>query len=131
MAEVFFNDLCEQRHLPMRAGSAGLNVVLDEATPEAILAVDEYGADLSTHRSQQLNESMVNVADVIFTMTESQTRSIKRIFPTAGVKTFTLLEFAGGSGDIRDPYGYPLDVYRQCARQIWEAVNNSLEKLRS
>jgi protein-tyrosine-phosphatase len=130
MAEAFFNHLAGQKQLPMRARSAGLYPVLDFATQEAVIVGREYGVDLSAHRSRRLDRMMAANAGIILTMTSEQQREIERAYPTASGKTFTLLEFAGESGDIADPYGQGLAVYRRCAQQIWAAVEKGVERLK-
>jgi len=122
MAEAFFNHLAEHEKLPVRATSAGLYPVLDDAAAEAVIAAREYGVDLSPHRSQPLSSTVVHEADLILTMTREHRRHTERFFPAAQGKMFTLLEFIGEKGDIEDPYGQGLAVYRQCAQHIWKAV---------
>jgi protein-tyrosine-phosphatase len=129
MAEAFFNHVAEPQKLPVRADSAGLHPVLDDATEEAIIASREYSVDISSHHSQRLSQVMVQQATLILTMTAEHRRQVERVFPAARGKTFTLREFVGESGDIEDPYGQGLVVYRRCAQQIWAAVEKVVERL--
>ena len=40
--------------------------------------------------------------------------------PLAKGKVYTLLEYAGSSGDISDPYGGDLEEYEEVAQEIYE-----------
>ena len=129
LAEAFFNYLAEQKKLATHAVSAGLYPVLDHATGEAFIAANEYGINISSHRSRQLSQAMVQEADLILTMTREHKRCVEKFCAAAQGKTFTLPEFIGESGDIDDPYGQGLTVYRQCAQQVWAAVEKVVESL--
>ncbi|RMG45618.1 MAG: low molecular weight protein arginine phosphatase [Acidobacteria bacterium] len=129
MAEAFFNALAERRGLPVRARSAGLSPVLDRVTEVAARVAGEYGVDLRGHRSRPLHRADVAQADLILTMTEGQRRLIEELFPEARDKTFTLLAYVGERGDIADPYGESLAVYRRCAERIWNGVERVIASL--
>jgi protein-tyrosine-phosphatase len=130
MAEAFFNRLAGERELPLRAESAGLYPVMDQATEEAIEAASAYGVDLFGHQSRQLSEALVSEADLILAMTEMHTIQIEDRFADARGKTFTLLGFIGENGNIADPYGQSLAEYRRCAHRIWAAVEKVVDRLR-
>ncbi len=129
MAEAFFNALAARRGLPARARSAGLSPVLDRATEIAARVAGEYGVDLHGHRSQPLDRASVARADLILTMTGEQRRWVEKLFPEAQGKTFTLLGYVGERGDIADPYGESLAVYRECAERIWSGVERVIASL--
>jgi len=44
-------------------------------------------------------------------------------------KTWTLKEYAGGNGDIFDPFGGTIDTYITCAKEISSLVEDVLPKL--
>ena len=44
-------------------------------------------------------------------------------------KTFTMGEFAGGSGDISDPFGQGINTYLQIADELSEAIDKIIPKL--
>ncbi|OLN24171.1 low molecular weight phosphatase family protein [Domibacillus antri] len=71
--------------------------------------LSEKGIDLQ-HSSAQLTEELVEWADLILTMTASHKQTIDIHFPHVKEKTYTL---KGAHGDVIDPFGGPVEVYRQ------------------
>ncbi|WP_342508457.1 low molecular weight protein arginine phosphatase [Sporosarcina sp. FSL K6-2383] len=68
-------------------------------------------------------------ADVVLTMTEGHKAELLYRYPTMREKTFTLksfVEFEPG-GDVQDPYGGSLDIYRQTFSEL-SAVMDRLEQ---
>jgi protein-tyrosine phosphatase len=62
-------------------------------------------------------------ADIILVMTTGTKAGLPQN------KTFTLKEFAGGSGDISDPYGQGVAVYLQVADEIAAAMDRIITKI--
>jgi len=88
------------------------------ASEEASLVMAEYGLDLGRHRSRELNRYLITEADMIITMTAAQKQVILTAMPEAAAKVFTLPEYAREEGDVLDPYGADVDVYRRTAAAI-------------
>lgn len=65
------------------------------ATPEAIAAAAELGADLQPHRACPLTPELAREADLILTMTRMHKKDVERLVPEARGRTFTLKEYAG------------------------------------
>jgi protein-tyrosine phosphatase len=96
--------------------SAGLSAPPGgRAAAEAAQAMQELGLDLGQHESQPLSERIVRFADVIITMTRSHRDAILEHFPDAEPRVHTI---SRGMGDVADPIGGPLDLYRRCAEQL-------------
>jgi tRNA threonylcarbamoyl adenosine modification protein (Sua5/YciO/YrdC/YwlC family) len=85
------------------------------ASPNAVAAVAEWGADLGGHESQPVTEALVRQADVILAMTAAHREALVAQFPGAGGRVAVL---APDRQDVLDPIGGPLETYRACARQI-------------
>jgi protein-tyrosine phosphatase len=81
------------------------------------------------HVSSLLTEQQVEWATYILTMTVGHKANVVATFPSAHVKTFTLKEFAGGFGDVSDPYGGSLSVYQQTFEELKQLIEKSLHKL--
>jgi protein-tyrosine phosphatase len=81
------------------------------------------------HQSSLLTEQQVEWATYILTMTSGHKANIVATFPSAQAKTFTLKEFAGGSGDVSDPYGGSLSVYQKTFEELKQLIEKSLHKL--
>ena len=100
--------------------SAGL-YALDEtpATPHAIAAAAEVGADLSDHRARSVTRAMAEEADRIYVMTRSQADALAHMGADLGEKV-AVLDPAGE--DIADPYGGDLTAYLHARRRIEAAI---------
>ena len=68
-------------------------------------------------------------ADLILTMTEEQKRLVRAQVDTAEGAVYTLGEFAGDGGDIRDPVGQDEARYRATRDEIKRRLEASLERL--
>jgi protein-tyrosine-phosphatase len=114
--------------------SAGVGAVDGmRASSEALEILRDEGIDFSRHRSMVLTREMVNRADRIFTMTSAQKNFILANFPEAEGKVWLIHEYAFGSdtGDICDPYGQGIDIYRLAADEIQNALRNIIINLHS
>ena len=96
------------------------------AASEAIEVMSEAGIDLRTHSSQSVTPQIINFADVILTMTNGHRAAIVNRWPHLEKKTFTVRR---DNGDISDPIGGPVEIYRQCAEQIRENLVQWVESL--
>lgn len=93
---------------------------------EAVVVMEEKSLDLATHASQPLTEKLVRHADVILTLTNGHRQAILRRWPDAASRTQTLRP---DGGDISDPIGGPVTIYRECAEQIESALRERIEQL--
>ena len=96
------------------------------ASPEAVDVMKEAGGDISSHASQPFVDKLANDADLILTLTNVHRDAILRTWPQVETKTRTL---RSDGGDIGDPIGAPLEVYRKCAAQIEQALQQRLEEI--
>ncbi|QDS98374.1 L-threonylcarbamoyladenylate synthase [Adhaeretor mobilis] len=111
----------------LRIGSAGVAASPGSAaSPEAVDVLKGQGMDISGHRSQPLVQDLVNEADLILTLTNVHREAILRTWPQADSRTKTLRV---DGGDVSDPIGAPLDVYRRCAAQIEQALGERVEEI--
>ena len=96
--------------------SAGLAAVSGgRPSPEAVAVMEEMGLALSHHESQPLTGQLVRHADLILTMTASHRQAIVSRWPEAAARTQLLRH---DEGDVCDPIGGSVEVYRQCAMQL-------------
>ncbi len=96
------------------------------ASPEAVDVMDERGLDLSDHASRPLDDAVMNVADLVLTMTRGHRAAILAAWPEMHQRVFTLRR---DGGDISDPVGMSVEVYRGCAEQIEQELVKWLEAL--
>jgi len=78
---------------------------------------------LASHKAKKLTPELVERADLILVMGARK----KGGLPPG--KTWTLKKYAGGSGDIADPFGGNLNVYLKCAQEISSALEAIVPKL--
>lgn len=92
------------------------------ATPQGVTAVRELGADLSKHRSRPLSVELIHQADFIFAMGKGHAHTVRALVPAAAAKLQTL----NPDGDIEDPIGSDLSVYKQLATQLQMLIEQRL-----
>jgi len=136
MAEVMMRQLvaeklgCTVEELDQRGvlvASAGIAAAPGcGPSAEAVRVMKEKSLCLANHASQPLTEKLVRHADVILTMTGGHRQAILRRWPDAASRTQTLCPDAG---DISDPIGGPLSVYRTCAEQVESALRERINEL--
>jgi tRNA threonylcarbamoyl adenosine modification protein (Sua5/YciO/YrdC/YwlC family) len=96
--------------------SAGISAQAgSRAAAEAVQTMQARGLDLTQHESQPLSDRIVRFADVIVTMTRGHRDTILEHFPDAEPRVHLI---SRGRGDVADPIGGPLDLYRRCADQL-------------
>ena len=94
------------------------------ATAEAQHATTKYGVDLADHRSRKLTERLINATDMLFCMTQSHVAAVKRLGKAAAEKARPV----DADGDVPDPIGGGVGVYRKTAAQLRRALRNLLEE---
>lgn len=114
MAEGIFRAEGGEEKLGLKASSAGLFAQDGmSATPFAVDAVKELGADISMHRARQLTTEIVENATYLVCMTAAHYDRLLQTWPQAEEKTFMLMK-----RDVSDPFGGDLQTYRRCAAQL-------------
>ena len=93
----------------------------------AVTVMQEKGLDLSEHFSQPVTARLVQHADLILTMTRSQRDALISHRPEAASRTHVL---STDEQDVSDPVGGSIDVYRECAEQIYGNLLNRLESFK-
>ncbi len=106
----------------------------DPASENAVAAMKEIGLDVGAHRARPLTADVLEGADLVLTMTTRHKQEVLSRHPGLHAEVMTLNEFAGLSGEIGpdtpDPFGGPLDVYRETAKHIGLAVARVVERIR-
>ncbi len=112
--------------VPIVALSAGIASGGGPASPQAIEAMSEYGLDLTNHQSCAVTEKEIESADVILAMTRSHRQAIISRWPGVADKTHLL---SGNGEDVSDPFGGPVQLYRECAEKIDDYLDRWIERL--
>ncbi len=84
---------------------------------QADAVMREMGLEISEHASQPITGRLAQFADVILTMTNGHREALVAHWPMLETRTHTVRR---DGADVSDPIGAPIEVYRNCAKQIDE-----------
>ncbi len=87
---------------------------------------EDYATSLDRHAAQSVTPALVRVADLILTMGRSHRAALLAQFPEAAERV-ELLRPDGG--DVADPFGGSVEVYRACACVIAAAIRERLPEM--
>lgn len=124
MAEAIFKDIIIEKGINENYEVSSAGVYAFDGDPAAYQAIEvmknEFGIDIKFHRAKVLDDTDVENADIILTMTKRHKDMIIDIFPKASGIVHVLKEFTGAKGDsdIIDPFGQDYDAYKKCANEI-------------
>lgn len=110
-----------------KVASAGVAAIDGEpASEEAVVACREIGLDLRQHGSQPVTRELMETSRWVVVMTETHREVLSRRFPEfhARIRTLKSFGFSKDFGDIPDPIGGSLDVYRTARNQIESALSD-------
>lgn len=96
-----------------------------KATRQAAEAVSELGSDLSNHRSRPLSVELIHQADMVLAMSRDHAAAVMSLVPSASEKVALL----DPSGDIDDPIGSDLSVYRSLAGKMQGYIDQHIQNL--
>ncbi len=96
------------------------------ASAGALDVLEEWSIDAGPHRSRMLTRELVDAATLILVMTEQHMKDVLSAFPKARGRVFLLKSFgtSGQGGDISDPIGLPVNVYRRVRDEIDAAISD-------
>jgi len=89
------------------------------ASREAVELLRERGVDLSQHLSRPVTSEMLSESDHVFAMTESHLAVLEEARPDL---TGRMQLVTRNGRDISDPIGGGVEVYRQCADELTDAI---------
>ena len=105
--------LADRGYVVLSAGVAAMPG--DAPSGPAVDVAREFGADLAGHRSRSVTPQMLDRATAVVTMTRAHAVALAQRFPGVGPPPVSL---CGDDGDLPDPIGGDLPVYRACAGAI-------------
>ena len=125
LAEGLFKKYLKDNNITdIEVSSAGVGVFPgDEVSINSILVAGSRGIDISSHRARNINPEHLMTTDLFFCMSDSHKQVLLRHCDESKIVVL----------NIADPYGRPLEVYEECAKQleskfpeIIEKINNSI-----
>jgi len=104
------------------------------ATDKAIAAAkDIYNVDILKHRATNVRDSKIKEMDIILCATYSHKVMVQHLYPEIADKVYTMKEYANGidtkDKDIKDPWGYTMQVYINCVKEIYEVILEIINKI--
>lgn len=130
MAAEILKKMAKERNLDIEVDSAGIFAFEDQsASDNAISVLRREGIELQSHKAKRLDKRLITEADLIITMTESHRDAILKFMPATESKTYTLNGFIEKPGDILDPFGCSVEVYRQTLDEIKDSLSILLDKI--
>ena len=96
------------------------------ASEHAMTALAERGVPLEGHASSPALEALVAAQDRVYCMTSGHRDALLSVLPPAAADAVELLDPEGG--DVPDPFGGSLDVYRRTADAISAMVDARLDQ---
>lgn len=104
----------------------------DRSTHEAIQIMEDYDIDLKSHKAINIRKADVKEMDIILCATTAHKINVINMQPEVKEKTYTIKEYAGyniNDLDIKDPWGYNLEIYRRCANEIDICLKKIIENI--
>ncbi len=136
LAEALFEDEVHRRgNLEVDLDSAGTFALQDsKATNFAIKTMKKHGFNIDKHRAKQVDEELIDWADLILTMESMHIDHIEAMFPDTEGKIHTLVAYAYDSEDlddydIPDPYDEDLQEYEDCVQRLKQVITKAVDRL--
>ena len=136
MAETMLDSAVDESDILdgiIKTDSAGTFAFEDgEPAQYAKMVMKEMGLSIDRHKAKQIDQDLVDWADLILAMDSYGLEQMQVMFPEAEDK-LTLFKSLAKTGkiavdeedrdSIEDPYGEDLETYRECAEEIKRYVD--------
>ncbi|WP_201546558.1 low molecular weight protein-tyrosine-phosphatase [Psychrobacter immobilis] len=120
--------LLKQRYPNKNIDSAGVGALVGHpADPAALEIMNEQQIDITKHVAKQIDEILAKKADIIFTMSDGQTKWIEERWPFCRGKTFKLGHWK--DKDIADPYKHEKSAFQTAYQDIVDSLEQWSEKI--
>ena len=120
--------LLRQRFPNKDIDSAGVGALVGHpADPAALEIMAKQDIDITSHIAKQIDESLAKKADIIFTMSDGQTKWIEERWPFCRGKTFKLGHWK--DKDIADPYKHEKSAFQTAYQDIVDSLEQWSEKI--
>ena len=127
MAETIYKSLSEADGL--LSISRGVVVLFSEPINEKAEAVLlNHGLNCVVEASKELDAEDITENSLILTMTDKQKRQICEKFNLTD-RVFTIKDFNGEEGEVKDPYGGTLVDYEECFNELLRLIKKTIYKL--
>lgn len=119
LAEGLFKKYLDDNKITdIEVGSAGVGAFPgDEVSINSILVAGSRGVDISNHRAKNVNPEHILTTDLFVCMTDSHKKALIRICDESKIMVL----------NVSDPFGRPVEVYEECAKQLERKFPEILE----
>lgn len=124
IAEALLRDRYPNKHIDSAGLSALVGNPVDSNSQEVMTPFD---IDMSSHVAKQIDEKLVRTADLIFTMSDGQTKWIEERWPHCRGKTFKIGHW--NDKEIADPYRHELALFEVARKDIVESLDAWTDKI--
>ena len=129
MAEYLLKSKVQSRK-DIEVISAGTGVFIQSAaSSETVAVLAKEGIDATAHLAQPINTILLKKSDLIIVMTRNHRNQVLERVPEVEKRVYLLKEFTNVSSngeegmDVPDPIGKPHNMYKECLREIKEAIH--------
>ena len=120
--------LLKQRYPHKNIDSAGVGALFGHsADPAALEIMAKQKIDITNHVAKQIDENLAKTADIIFTMSDGQTKWIEERWPFCRGKTFKLGHWM--NKDIADPYKHETSAFETAYQDIVKSLEQWADKV--
>lgn len=120
--------LLKKQYPQKNIDSAGLSAVVgNPVDPNSQAVMQPYDIDMSHHVAKQVNETLVMKADIIFTMSDGQTKWIEERWPYCRGKTFKIGHWI--DKEIADPYQHQQSAFEAARQDIVDSLEQWTDKI--
>lgn len=123
LAEGLFKKYLQENNITdIEVSSAGVGAFPGDAVSiNSILVASNRGVDISDHRARNINPEHLLTTDLFFCMSESHKSVLLR---HCNEEKIIVL-------NIGDPFGRPIEVYEECAKQLESQFSKILETIQN
>ena len=127
MAETIYKSLTENESIP--AISRGLVVLFSEPVNEkAVSVLENHGLTCAVEFSKELTKEDITENALILTMTDKQKKQAIDKYEIEN-DIFSIKEFNGEEGEVKEPYGGTLVDYEECYNELLRLIKKTIYKL--
>ena len=127
IAETIYKSLTENESIP--AISRGLVVLFSEPVNEkAVSVLENHGLTCAVEFSKELTKDDITENALILTMTDKQKKQAIDKYEIEN-DIFSIKEFNGEEGEVKDPYGGTLVDYEECYNELLRLIKKTIYKL--
>ena len=120
--------LLKKRYPDKNIDSAGVGALVGHpADPAALDIMARQQIDIEHHVAKQIDEHLAKKSDLIFTMSDSQTKWIEERWQFCRGKTFKLGHW--DDKDIADPYKHDISAFETAYQDIVDGIEQWSDKI--